>query len=253
MVVLGSGSAGNATVVTDGTTTVLIDCGFSAADTARRLRGTGVEPSSVAAILVTHEHTDHVRGIEVFCRRHAPDIVVYATMRTLGARYLREVEAPQMEIRAGEVVGVGTLEVLPFHTSHDAAEPVGYRVSASDGRSIGVATDTGEITPQAREALEGCAVLGIECNHDVRMLENGPYPSFLKRRILSAAGHLSNDAAADALEVLAHDELEAVVAMHRSRTNNTLALAADALEQRLARIGLGNVTVRVAAQSEACE
>lgn len=252
MVVLGSGSAGNATVVTDGATTVLIDCGFSAADTARRLRGAGVEPSSVSAVLVTHEHCDHIRGIDVFCRRDAPSAVVFATRGTAGCGDLGRARERLTPIRAGEPLTIGTLEVLPFHTNHDAAEPVGYRLSAG-GRAIGIATDTGEITPQAEEALGGCAVLAIECNHDVQMLTHGPYPAFLKRRILSASGHLSNDAAADALERLSHQGLETVVAMHRSRTNNTHELAAEALEVRLSRIGLGSVAVRVAAQTEACE
>lgn len=250
MVVLGSGSAGNATVITDGPTTVLIDCGFSAREISGRLRSANIDPASVSAILVTHEHGDHVRGIDVFCRRHAPETVVYASSGTRRAGLLDEKAAEVVSVVPGEPLSIGTLTVTGFRTSHDAAEPLGFRVEAA-GVSLGIATDTGVLTQEATEALEGCAVLGIECNHDVSMLEHGPYPAYLKRRIRSAHGHLSNPDAADALERLASDALVHVFALHRSRTNNTPALAGFALQQRLAQLGL-SVPVVVARQDEVC-
>lgn len=249
VVVLGSGSAGNATVVSDGTTNVLVDCGFSALEVSKRLSGCSISGSSIDAILVTHEHGDHVRGIDVFCRRHAPTCAVWATAGTSKASAL-QAERTQV-VKAGEAFTVGTLTVIPFATSHDAAEPVGYRIE-SGGAAVGIATDTGVMTHEAYEALSGCSIIGIESNHDERMLDTGPYPTYLKRRIRSTTGHLSNTDAADAVQRLAHDGLLQVFALHRSRTNNTKDLAAVQLRARLAGLGL-KVPVTVAGQSTACD
>jgi len=251
VVFLGSGSSGNAAAVTDGITTVLVDCGFSARETARRLESAGVSAPSVRAVLVTHEHNDHIKGVDVFTRRHAPGCPVYATRGTRsrapdGARWEHE-----GDVRAGEPLRIGTLDVLPFRTSHDAAEPVGYRFE-SGGSAIGIATDTGVLTDEAAEALADVDVLCLESNHDVGMLESGPYPAFLKRRIRSEAGHLSNACAAAALARLASDRLTAVYALHRSRTNNTADLAARALESSIEELGLA-VKVVVAAQHDVCD
>lgn len=248
MVVLGSGSAGNATAVTDGTTTILIDCGFSAREVARRMSSVGLSAGSVAAILVTHEHSDHVRGIDVFTRRHAQECRIVASRGTLGAGPLDEVLDRSDTIPVAEPFAVGSMRVVAFRTSHDAAEPLGFRIEAGDD-AVGLATDTGVLTAEARETLAGCRVLAIESNHDLDMLEHGPYPYYLKRRIRSAHGHLSNPDAADAVEALACSCLRRVIAMHRSRTNNTHSLASRTLERRLMRMGL-HVPVDVARQDE---
>lgn len=249
-IVLGSGSAGNCTAVTDGSTTVLIDCGFSAREVSRRLAATDIDLSTVAAILITHEHGDHVRGIDVFCRRHAPQAVLYASVGTRRAGGLDDLDAHVVSLAAGEPVTIGGLDVVAFSTSHDAAQPFGYRLSHG-ADAIGVATDTGVLTDEAAEALSGCSVIALESNHDVEMLERGPYPYHLKRRILSHRGHLSNADAADAIERLASDRLRHVIGMHRSRTNNTARLAGVALEARLKAIGI-DVPVTVAAQESPC-
>lgn len=251
MVFLGSGSSGNATAVSDGVTTVLIDCGFSAREVANRLTQAHIAPSSVSAVLVTHEHSDHIRGIDVFCRRHATAATVCASAGTLSRLDTPALRERQVTLRAGDPVRIGTLEVLAFPLSHDAAEPLGFRITA-DGGSVGLVTDTGVITAEAHEALAGCIALGIESNHDIAMLENGPYPAFLKRRIRSRHGHLSNADAADALALLAHDRLRSVVALHRSRTNNTRSLAAGSMERRISEMGLQS-TVTVAGQNDVCE
>jgi phosphoribosyl 1,2-cyclic phosphodiesterase len=235
VVVLGSGSAGNAIAVSDGVETVLVDCGFSARETARRLAAGGIEPSSVTAVLITHEHTDHTRGLDVFARRR--EIVVCASHGTRRAAALDGLPADVRTLEPGETHTVGRFTVVPFRTSHDAAEPVGYRIETQAGEVAGIATDTGVLTPEAFDALARCDVLGLESNHDVRMLETGPYPYFLKRRIASERGHLSNAAAASALEQLVSPRLRRVVALHRSRTNNTRDLVLEALRRRLSDVG----------------
>lgn len=244
-VFLGSGSGGNAVVVTDGVTTILIDCGFSAREVARRMRFAGLDPDRVRAILLTHEHSDHLRGVEVFARRHGCS--VHATRGTRMVAGLDHLHSDVCSLVAGEEVRVGSLTVLPFRTSHDAAEPVGYRIQAGCGERFGLVTDTGMLTPETAEALADVDLLGIESNHDLGMLDNGPYPSFLKRRIRSAQGHLSNPDAADALEALASTRLRRVFALHRSDTNNTPSLAKRALAARLEVLGL-RVPVDVAPQ-----
>ena len=246
VVFLGSGSGGNCTAVTDGTTTLLIDCGFSAREVARRMSAAGLSPDSVEAILLTHEHSDHLRGVEVFARRHSCS--VRATRGTRMAAGLDAIGSEVITLVPGDESTVGTLTVVTFRTSHDAAQPVGFRVTAPCGTSFGLATDTGVLTSETAEALAEVDLLGIESNHDLSMLENGPYPSFLKRRIRSAQGHLSNPDAADALELLASSRLRHVYALHRSDTNNTASIAKRTLVARLASIGL-RVPVDVAPQS----
>lgn len=252
IICLGSGSSGNALVVSDGQSTVLVDCGFSAREVSRRMVDAGIEPSSVDAIVLTHEHNDHIRGLDVFTRRSAPRCLIYASRGTLGGLFLPKATSERASsVVAGEPFQVGEIEVLPFATSHDASEPLGYRFKTGTD-SIGVVTDTGVLTEGALEALAGCSTIGIECNHDIDMLERGPYPAFLKRRIRSHAGHLANEDAADAIERLSHDGLSRVYALHRSRTNNTARLAAAALEDRLERVGL-DAAVVVASQDEVCD
>jgi phosphoribosyl 1,2-cyclic phosphodiesterase len=233
---LGSGSSGNATAVSDGSTTVLIDCGFSAREVTRRLRAHGIDPTSVKAVLLTHEHMDHVSGVEVFARRH--ECQIWASAGTRRAARLDGRLAEVHTLKAGEPTRIGTLDILPFDISHDALEPLGYVVQAEGGHRFGLATDTGVFTEQAAEALLGCDVIGLECNHDVEMLAAGPYPWFLKQRIASSRGHLSNRDAALALERVAGDRLRRVHALHLSRTNNTRELAREGLDRCLCHLGL---------------
>lgn len=251
VVYLGSGSSGNAAAITFGETVILIDCGFSAREVTQRLERAGLAARDVSAVFVTHEHSDHTKGLDVFVRRDAPGCVVYASQGTRHAARLDKLSTEVRTCAPGECVSVGAVEVVAFRTSHDAAEPTGFRIAAGD-EVLGHATDTGVLSDEALEALAGATVLGLESNHDVRMLETGPYPWVLKRRISSETGHLSNADAADALERLAHDGLKRVFALHRSRTNNTAELAGTALADRLARIGL-EVPVQVPAQNSVCD
>jgi len=245
VVILGSGSAGNAVAVTDGATTLLIDCGFSARETARRMALAGLDPARVTAILVTHEHSDHIRGVEVFARRHG--CAVLATRGTRRAAGLDAMIADVRGLTPGEPERLGTFAVVPFRTSHDAAEPVGFRFEADCGERFGLATDTGVLTPEATEALSDVDILGIESNHDLAMLANGPYPHFLQKRIRSDQGHLSNPDAAAALELLASPRLRRVFALHRSTTNNSATIVRRTLVARSQSIGL-DVPIDVARQ-----
>lgn len=249
VVVLGSGSSGNAVAVTDGLSTVLVDCGFSTRETVRRMELFGLDPAAVSAVVLTHEHSDHVRGVEVFARKYATP--VYASAGTLRASGLVQLVADARTVSSGAEQTVGTLTVLPFTTSHDAAEPLGYCIRAANGERAGIVTDTGVLTEEAAEALAGCDILALESNHDVRMLESGRYPQFLKSRIRSARGHLANEQAAEALALLASNRLQHVIALHRSRENNHVDLVMDALVAALDKLGHG-ARVTAAEQATAC-
>lgn len=236
VVFLGSGSSGNATFVSCGNDAVLVDCGFSAREMLRRVEAAEADAARVRAILVTHEHTDHISGVRVLARTLG--VPVYATRGTATGAPTGSLGPDVGRLVPGEPLRLGSLEVLPFDVSHDAAQPVGFRITGACGTALGLVTDTGHMTEAAFEALEGCELLGIECNHDVEMLRSGPYPWFLKERIASARGHLSNDDAMGAVERLASDRLRAVFGVHVSSKNNTHDIVAGALRHALDRIGL---------------
>jgi phosphoribosyl 1,2-cyclic phosphodiesterase len=216
--VLGSGSRGNAIYVSDGVTAVLVDAGFSARDIDRRMRSRDLDPARLNAILVTHEHTDHVRGIERLVRRHR--LPVYLTAGThqeaVPLRSLPEI----YPIACGSEFRINTLAIRPFSVAHDARDPAGFTIG-SNGLRIGIATDLGHATAMVREHLRGCHMLIVEANHDPEMLMNGPYPWFLKQRIRSRTGHLSNQESCQLLADVLHRGLEEVVLAHLSETNNT--------------------------------
>lgn len=230
--VLGSGSKGNAVLVSAGPDLLLVDCGFSAREVATRMSACGYDPADLTAILLTHEHSDHIRGVDVLVRRHAPQAGVYATSGT--SRSLSPAARERLvRTCAGESLRIGSLTVTVFRTSHDAAEPTGFRFDAEDGTSFGIASDTGVLTEEAVEALSGVDILGLESNHDIGMLTRGRYPWSLKQRILSELGHLSNTDASAAVPRLASDRLRVVIGLHRSMENNTPDLARCGLENAL--------------------
>lgn len=233
---LGSGSSGNATLVRCGDEALLVDSGFTARETMRRLEQAGADHGVVRAIVVTHEHSDHISGIRVLASKL--DVPVYATAGTRRAAPAGSLTDSVEALTPGEPVRIAGMEVLPFAVSHDAAEPVGFRITGSCGTSFGLVTDSGVMTPESLEALAECELLGIECNHDPDLLRNGPYPWFLKERIASSRGHLSNAAAMEAVETLAHDRLRAVFGVHISSKNNTHDLVAAELRAALVRLGL---------------
>ncbi len=250
IVFLGSGSSGNCAAVRAGRTVVLLDAGLSLRQTALRLGERGLSLDDVAAVLLTHEHSDHVLGALDLAKKRA--LPVYATEGTARAAGLPgPLFADIRTVRGGDEIRIGAgLFVRVTRTPHDGVESVCYVFGDGAGRRIGVATDIGHLSPEVTEALRGCEVIGLEANHDVDLLRDGRYPPHLKRRILSAVGHLSNEDAAAGLFGLVTERTRAVVALHVSRNNNTFALAGRAFREAITGMGAG-IPVSVARHDEA--
>lgn len=254
--VLASGSRGNATVIEDAATGkgILVDCGICKRDFFTRCDEAGFDPARLAAILVTHDHTDHTKGLGVVLRGlakqgTAPAVYADGAVRAESSE-LRALEGSH-DVRSldiGGMLSLAGLSVHPFRTSHDAASSCGFRIEAADGDTAGLMTDTGIVTGEAHEALLDVRLLALESNHDVQMLADGPYPYPVKRRVGSDFGHLSNVQAADELALLLGNRLEQVVAMHISQNNNTYRMPGDALSGVVEREGHG-ACVHVAYQS----
>jgi phosphoribosyl 1,2-cyclic phosphodiesterase len=224
---LGSGSEGNGLLVEADGTRVLLDCGFGIRDTVARLARLGVAPESIEAIIVTHEHNDHIGGVAVFAARY--NTPVWLTFGTLSAVAERFAGLPRVRgFDSCEPFAIGGVEVRPFAVPHDAREPVQF--VCSDGRwRLGVVTDLGVSTQHVETSLSGCDALVLECNHDIDMLANGDYPLSLKQRIAGKFGHLDNVAAAGLLSRLDNSRLKHLFAAHLSRQNNRPELARAAL------------------------
>ncbi|BBO21010.1 MAG: MBL fold metallo-hydrolase [Rhodocyclaceae bacterium] len=224
---LGSGSRGNALLVEAGDTRLLLDCGFGLRETDYRLGRLGQLPESLAGILVTHEHGDHIAGAFKLAARYR--LRVWMTHGTHAAAPGEGGDNPHVElIDSHRSFSVGDLEIHPFPVPHDAREPVQYVFS--DGRHrLGVVSDLGSSTPHVERMLSGCDALVLECNHDAAMLAQGNYPAQLKRRIAGRFGHLENAASAALLASLDTRNLQHLLAAHLSQQNNTPALARAAL------------------------
>jgi phosphoribosyl 1,2-cyclic phosphodiesterase len=233
--VLGSGSGGNSVFLQAGNTRILVDAGFSAKSLAARLAVHDVEAESIAAIVVTHEHGDHTKGVGVFARRHGTPVYMTDRTRSACAKLLRGSERI-IDYEPGRAFTVGDVRVEPFLTVHDAADPVGVAVvDECTGLRVGIATDLGRPTTQIRHALSDCDVLVLEANHDEVMLHMCNYPAAVKRRIASSHGHLSNQASAQFATELMHPRLAGVVLAHLSRQANrpdiALQVVGDALDK----------------------
>ena len=234
---LGSGSGGNATLIVAGGTRVLVDAGFSGRDLARRLDAVGVVPEDLDAVVITHDHGDHTRGMGVFARRHGTPVHITEPTRDACARLFRGGET-LVTYRAGRPFQIGRIRVEPFLTVHDAVDPVGVAlVDERTGARVGVATDLGRPTAQIRHALADCDFLVLEANHDEVMLQTGPYPWSVKARIASSHGHLSNEAAGRFATELLHPRLAGVLLAHLSNECNRGELARDVVGERLDRAG----------------
>jgi phosphoribosyl 1,2-cyclic phosphodiesterase len=220
-----SGSTGNSYYIGSATDGILIDAGRSAKQILEMLKACDIDPAKIRAIFVTHEHSDHVSGLRVLASRLK--IPVYASSGTLDA--LKKMGCVNDKIESFVIPETGIeaagMKVSPFPIPHDSAECSGYRIDLPDGRKIALSTDLGYLSEEVRNSLEGSDLVVLESNHDVRMLENGPYPYVLKRRILSKTGHLSNDDCAAELEYLVRNGSTRFVLAHLSRENNTPELA----------------------------
>ena len=244
---LASGSKGNIFLVRTPKGCWLIDVGLSCRETERRLRLKNVEPYEVKGIFVTHEHSDHIRGISVFSRKHKTP--VWATEGTIHALQGRGVTVHRWEtLRRGDGLDLDDFRLTPFGTSHDAVDPVGYHIALENIR-LGLATDLGVATPEVEEALLGCEMLFLESNHDVGTLQANPrYPWPLKKRILSDSGHLSNPQSNELMLRLAGSTLKRVVLAHLSEENNLPEIALQSARGALADNGLERIKIGVAQQ-----
>jgi len=228
---LGSGSSGNCLVVEAReerhTTRILLDCGFPMRETVARLARLGIEPESIDAVLVTHEHSDHVGGVFRFAARYRTRVfITHGTLSACSAA--ASCSDLTCIIDSHQAFSVDALRVEPFPVPHDAREPVQFVFSDGTHR-LGVLTDTGHATPHIARMLSGVDGLVLECNHDLGMLEAGAYPPSLKRRIASPYGHLNNVAAAELLAALDRSRLQHLVAAHLSQQNNSPDQARGAL------------------------
>ena len=249
--VLGSGSRGNATYIESGGTGILVDAGMSGVELQKRLGAIGVELAAIDAILVTHEHNDHIQGVGVLSRRGS--IPVYANAATFSAAS-KTINGlfSYNEFETGRSFHFRDLEIHPFAISHDTEDPVGFRIS--DGSvSLGYCTDTGKVSRLMHHRLACCHALILESNHDLEMLQNGAYPPYLKQRIRSNQGHLDNAEAATFLQDLVHEALQHVVLAHLSEENNLPAKALHAALEALDNSPLSRETpVRISVASQGC-
>jgi phosphoribosyl 1,2-cyclic phosphodiesterase len=242
---LGSGSQGNALIVEAGRTRIMLDCGFGIADSVARLARLGLDPQDLDAIVVTHEHDDHIGGVAGFACKH--ELPVYLTYGTMSAIAGERAALVDLNVIDGHTpFAIGDIEVKPYPVPHDAREPAQF-VFSDGGVSLGVLTDAGASTSYMVFMLSGLHALVIECNHDAEMLANGRYPASLKRRIAGRFGHLDNAAAAELLASLDCSRLQHIIAAHLSQQNNTPELARAAIAGAL---GCAPDWVGIATQSE---
>lgn len=221
---LGSGSKGNATIIEAGETRLMIDCGFSAKETERRMSLLGLEPAQLDAVLVTHEHTDHSSGVDVLARKFG--IPVYMTHGTFSAGRCGQVDDLNT-FNCGMQFTIGDINVDAMAVPHDAREPCQYTLESST-KKLGVLTDLGSITPFVVDSYRRCDAMVLEFNHDSQMLAEGAYPETLKRRVGSDWGHLNNDQSAEFLSRVEVENFQHLVVAHVSAENNcpTIAMAA---------------------------
>ncbi|MEO5574284.1 MAG: MBL fold metallo-hydrolase [Gammaproteobacteria bacterium] len=226
---LGSGSRGNATLIEQDNTCILVDCGFTLKELERRLARLHKDAAELTAVLITHEHADHVSGVGMLARKYT--LPVWMTPGTWSAARFGELPSLQF-FSSHETFAIDALEIHPFPVPHDAREPSQFVFSNGTHR-LGLLTDTGSCTPYIERMLNACDALLIECNHDSAMLVEGSYSPALKYRVGGALGHLSNAQAAHLLTRLDCSRLQYLIAMHLSEKNNTPALVRQSLSAAL--------------------
>lgn len=246
--VLASGSGGNSCYIETAGARILIDAGLSAREILRRMQIIGADPGALDALVITHEHADHIRGAGPLARRLNIPVYINAPTREKAAGVLGNIDKT-IPFHPGQSIAVNDLVVETFTKSHDAADPIGLMISLN-GLRLGLITDLGRSTRLIEDRLRDCRGLVIEFNHDEDMLDNGPYPIYLKRRIRGPEGHLSNHEGGDLLGILAHQGLRHVVLAHLSRKNNSPALAYERALSVLRERGLNQARIQVSAQDK---
>ena len=240
-----SGSSGNAYLIQHENTVILVDAGRSCAALCRAIKAVGISPEEISAVLITHEHNDHTSALKVFFNKYSP-LLIGAVPVLSAVCTTEKMVSGARSLVPGRSFTVGTLSVCACFTPHDSSVNVSYRFTDPDGVSIAIATDMGEVTDECIGFLSGTACAVIEANHDPEMLEFGPYPPYLKSRILSRRGHLSNNQCADLATELAQAGTSAFVLAHMSRENNTPDLALNTVTDSLCKCGFGDIPVALA-------
>ena len=231
--VLASGSKGNSTLIASVKTRILVDCGLSCRETSRRLHAAGEDPQRLDAILISHEHSDHVNGLPVTARKTGATVFMTGPANDAWGRSCEDSDLDRLELfAAGRRFTVGDIEVTPFTVPHDAADPVAFTFCC-EGVKVGIVTDLGYIPRSVNEHVRGCDVLVIESNHDLEMLRTGPYPWSVKQRVGSRVGHLSNSTLADFFANDYDGRAAFVVLAHLSEHNNHPEIARQTAEAAL--------------------
>lgn len=232
MTVLASGSRGNCTVLSSSSASILVDAGLSCRETLKRMKIAGEDPHRLRAIVISHEHSDHVAGLEVLARKLKIPVYISAETYESWRKVVRDKEGQPVVLERrehfhpGRRFMIGDITVTPFTIPHDAADPCGFTFKA-DGVKIGIATDLGYLPFSVKDQLRGCDGLMIESNHDLEMLRNGPYPWMVKQRVMSRVGHLSNAALAEFFEKDYDGSAAFLVLAHLSEQNNHPELARE--------------------------